>query len=136
MNFSLDNNVGFGLKLSNSQFLLNGRLLLTENLIGCLVDSSVFEIDNIIVGLNQLTGIELVNSVMKYNRNKMLPKESEEQKVQYLFSGNGQHLNLINSKIEPFTCKSMNKKYGRMQFKESIGVFNPIYRINLVFCHQ
>lgn len=123
MNFSLDNNVGFGLKLSNSQFLLNGRLLLTENLIGCLVDSSVFEIDNIIVGLNQLTGIELVNSVMKYNRNKMLPKESEEQKVQYLFSGNGQHLNLINSKIEPFTCKSMNKKYGRMQFKESIGVF-------------
>jgi hypothetical protein len=122
INISIEGNVGYGLKLQNSQYAFDGRTIITENLNGVLCDSSIFEIDKILVGLNQRKGIELINSVMKYNRNRLKPSQVNEADNQFIFSGNGQHLDLLNSKMIPFECSSMNDKYGKMRFTYPIGL--------------
>jgi len=126
INISIENNVGCGLKLKNSEFTFDGRLLTTENLYGIVCESSILEVDKLLVGLNQKSGIELINSVMKYNRNRFKPSNATEAIVQFLFSGNGQHLNLLNSKILPYECSAMDVKYGRMSFKNPLGVYQTI----------
>lgn len=122
INISIESNVGYGIKLQNSQYAFDGRTIITENLNGILCDSSIFEIDKILIGLNQRKGIELINSVMKYNRNRLKPSQTDEADNQFVFSGNGQHLDLLNSKIIPFECSAMNAKYGRMLFTLPIGL--------------
>lgn len=123
INLSVECNVGYGMKCSNSQVLWDGRLYATENLNGIQCDSSVLEVDKLLIGLNQHKGIDLINSVMKYNRNRVKPTRQDETDNHFVFSGNGQHLNLINSKLLPFAASSMNNLYGSMKFIEPIGLF-------------
>lgn len=122
INLSVECNVGFGIKASNSQILWDGRLYATENLHGIQCDSSVLEVDKLLIALNQQKGIDLINSVMKYNRNRVKPTRQDETDNHFVFSGNGQHLSLVNSKLLPFQASGMNNIYGSMKFLEPIGV--------------
>ena len=127
ISLSVEENVGYGIKSQNSKISWDGRLYVLENLIGITCDTSILEIDKILVGLNQLKGIELINSIFKYNKNKLLPYSSEDTLLpQFTFSGNGQHLDLQNSKMLPYQVSDMPSVYGRMFFRYPIGTYQEL----------
>lgn len=129
---NVDNNTGYGIKSNNSKISFDGGLISTENMIGISCDSSQLEVDRLLVGLNQSKGLELNNSIFKYNKNTFLPVETGGTNDKaLLFSGNAQHLTLNNSKMLPVTCSSMDKRYGVMKFTDPIGVGTTVNSTNI-----
>lgn len=130
MNIVIEGNTFDGIRTKNSNFSWSGRLFCNENMNGIFSESSVLNLDKVIIGLNQKTGVNLINSTIRYNKDKTPVVYSVDRDNHYVFSGNGQHMVMSNSIVYPTECSSMPKVYGRMKFLNPIGLG---YNSNLYF---
>ena len=128
-------NTGIGLKAFNSQVELNGMFRLIENLKGAELNNSVLAVDKLSVLANQGHGIQAFNSNITYNKNLNKFHNAGTIVDTYThptyFRNNGQHLNLNNSVFSPVNTSSMEESYGRVIFKDAIGMIgNATYLEN------
>lgn len=127
LNLDIYNNVGYGLKATNSTISLNGRINIFENLYGAKLDSSVFEIDKITAIYNQKTALEVTNSNVKYHKNLEPYADNALESFKDLhFSANGQHLVLDNSKITPVFTSGMDALYRSTILQAAFGKLDSI----------
>ena len=124
INFDVYSNVEYGIKSINSKISFDGRLNIFENLKGILLDSSVFEIDKSTFIFNQKVGLEANNSNIIYNKNLFNYGSFERPFRPLMFSGNGQHIILDNSNMNPVFTSSMDSIYEEIYFNNSIGKLN------------
>jgi hypothetical protein len=124
INFDIYNNVGYGIKSINSKISFDGRLNIFENLNGILLDSSVFEIDKATLVYNQKIAVESNNSNIIYNKNLVNYGSYERPYRPLMFSGNGQHLVLNNSNMNPVFTSGMDSIYEEIIFDRPIGRLN------------
>lgn len=110
-----------GIKLFNSQFEWDGRLILEGNHTGLLADNSVVNTDKFIVRYNQRNGVHLNNSNFIYNKNF-----TNEGATQFHYNKNGTHLLLNNSNYECTIVSSMPTKIGGHRFENSHAVSKDI----------
>jgi hypothetical protein len=127
ININVQGNVECGVKLTNSKLSFDGRLSVFENLNGIKLDSSVFEIDKLSLMYNQKAAIEADNSKIIYGKN-LAPYlnggANAETNTPIYFSGNGQHLVLSNSKINPVITSATDSIYEQIIFENTIGAKN------------
>ena len=122
ININIQGNVGCGIKLTNSKLSFDGRLSVFENLNGIKLDSSVFEIDKLSMMYNQKTAIEANNSNIIYGKNlSPYGNYAPENNGPLYFSGNGQHIVLSNSKMNPVITSNMDSIYDQIEFCQTIG---------------
>jgi len=110
-----------GIKLFNSQFEWDGRLILEGNHTGLLADNSVVNTDKFIVRYNQRNGVHLNNSNFIYNKNF-----TDAGATQFHYNKNGTHLLLNNSNYECNIVSSMPTKIGGHRFEDSHAVSKDI----------
>lgn len=122
INIVIEGNTFDGIRTKNSNFSWSGRLFCNENMNGIFSESSVINLDKIVVGLNQRTGFNLINSTVRYNKDKTPVVYLADRNNHYVFSGNGQHIVMSNSIVYPTECSSMPNVYGRMKFLNPIGL--------------
>lgn len=108
-----------GIKLFNSQFEWDGRVILEGNHTGLLADNSVVTTDKFIVRYNQRNGVRLNNSNFIYNKNF---NAGGSNTVQFDYYKNGTHLYLNNSNYECHIVSSMPDKIGGHKFEDSHAV--------------
>lgn len=123
--FRFHQNVGFGIIANNSKISLDGRIKLSENLNGMVLNNSVFEIDRLLAIMNQNYGLKSFNSKIVYNKNLAKYHNSGSRYAPMIeFSQNGMHLLLDNSNMMPTLASGIEESYERLFF------YNPI-RANL-----
>lgn len=119
-------NVGIGLGLYNSKMFFEGRLNISENLTGILLESSVLELDRVRCNYNQNKGIEAINSKIITNKNLNNYHIAGTKLVDpiYVFA-NGQNLFLDNSIYKPTITSGIENYYANETYQDSIGrIFN------------
>jgi hypothetical protein len=125
IDFRFHQNVGHGIVANNSKISLDGRIKLSENLNGMMLNNSVFEIDRLLAIMNQNYGVKSFNSKIVYNKNLARFHNSGSRYAPMIeFSQNGMHLLLDNSNMMPVIASGIEENYERLFF------FSPI-RANL-----
>jgi hypothetical protein len=119
INFNVCQNVGNGIKCSNSKVSLDVSLNVYENLKGITLESSVLEAHKLLLQYNQKFGIDGYGSQIIYNKNLVT---GLDQALKFNF--NGQHLKLNNSKITPIFTSGMDSIFTQIIFDESMGTKN------------
>lgn len=120
INLFVEANAGIGINAQNSKISFDGRIQAVQNLNGLKLDSSVLEVDKLFVALNQLRGVTLKNSKFTYNKNRVAHDDTDPR-LELYFSGNGQHINLSNSKMGPAETSAMDFIYNQAKFVYPIG---------------
>jgi len=119
-----------GIKLVNSVVDLEGYVDVYSNRIGIEAVGSELILDGLICQFNDKYGIESDNSKIKYNRKAVTASTSltnifggDAVSYKYItaFYGNGIHLNLNNSRYEPFLTEDLDDSCAYSLFAHSVG---------------
>lgn len=122
INLVIEGNTSHGIKSKNSTISWSGRLFCYENMFGLTCESTLLELDKSFISLNQQKGMTLLNSTLRYNKDKIPVRYSVDRNNHYVFSGNGQHIYMSNSHMYPTECSGMPDVYGKMKFVFPIGL--------------
>jgi hypothetical protein len=122
--FDIAHNIQTGLISNNSKISLNGVIRFIENLNGCELNNSIFEVEKLKCIYNQNIGIKANRSNILYNKNftKFFVglDLSDRYTSPMLFFKNGQSLNLNNSTFEPYITSAIENSYANISFDSPI----------------
>ena len=127
--FNVELNNDHGIVARNSTINLDGKLAVTNNTRGVLLENTTAILDTFRFHGNQREALHSIGSHIKYNKgllkvdrgNAPLPTDYDE--YQFDFSGNGRHLVLESgSTFNPFIASAMAGKYGQMRFTAPHGI--------------
>jgi hypothetical protein len=122
--FDIAHNVQAGLICNNSKVSLNGVIRFIENLNGCELNNSIFEVEKLKCIANQNFGIKANRSNILYNKNftKFFIGAflADVYTSPMFFNSNGQSLNLNNSTFEPYITSAIENNYASIVFDTPI----------------
>tara|TARA_R100001480_G_scaffold134958_3_gene132077 strand:+ start:13616 stop:17176 length:3561 start_codon:yes stop_codon:yes gene_type:complete len=124
-------NTESGIKLTNSNLRLSGRINLDGNYFGLDSENSNIEVDSLRGTVNQSTALNLKNSHLIYNKDLykgslVLPTAPEDyQMSQLAFTSNGSDIRCDSATIKPLFTSSVPTTYGLIYTSGAFGCTNP-----------
>lgn len=121
INLVFEGNTEYGLKATNSEIDWDGTLVAFDNLRGIILDNSNMKYEKMLSWLNQREGLKASNSKLVYNKN-LQPKNLTPVYQTYTFSGNAQHIVLDNSVMDSLLGSSVFNTQTTYNLQNSHGV--------------